>query len=203
MKTKFLARVALVLVLAQTVLILVSWIINAMAPQAAVRSLLSSEGIRWFFGRFVSNLASPLLVWMLLISVAYGAWRTSGLPEALRAMASPGKLYFRQRFALRLALVILLFSVVVILLLTMPSHAILASASGGLFPSSFTRSLVPIVAFIVCAVSLVYASASGKCHSIEDAFRSLYVGISYTLPLWPIYILGVQLYYSFLFVFFR
>ena len=114
MKTKFLARVALVLVLAQTVLILVSWIINAMAPQAAVRSLLSSEGIRWFFGRFVSNLASPLLVWMLLLSVAYGAWRTSGLPEALRAMASPGKLYFRQRFALRLALVILLFSVVVI-----------------------------------------------------------------------------------------
>jgi aminobenzoyl-glutamate transport protein len=203
MKTKLLARLAFLMALAQVVLILVSWIIAAAMPSAAVRSLLSTEGIRWFFGRFTSNLSSPLLVWLLLLAVAWGAWRTSGLPQALRMVVAKRPLSFRQRFAFQLVVAEAIVFLAVISLLTLPSHAILASATGTLFPSSFSRSLVPIVAFAVSAVSLSFAAATGACPSLQHAFRMLTVGISRSAPLWLILILALQLFHSFLFVFFR
>ncbi len=61
-----------VLVLAQLLLMLVSWIWSAAVPASGVRSMLSSEGIRWFFGHFAEMLATPLLVWILLLAAAYG-----------------------------------------------------------------------------------------------------------------------------------
>ena len=63
-----LAMVALSLALAEVMLILVSWLLTAAVPEASMRSLLSSEGIRWFFGHFSDNLATPVLVWLLLVS---------------------------------------------------------------------------------------------------------------------------------------
>ena len=42
----------------QIILILVSWLITAAMPELFVRSLLSSEGIRWFFGQFTSNIGT-------------------------------------------------------------------------------------------------------------------------------------------------
>ena len=67
------------LILAQIVLVLASWLITAAMPDVFPRSLLSPEGIRWFFGTFTANLQSPWLVWLLLISIAWGTLRASGL----------------------------------------------------------------------------------------------------------------------------
>ena len=67
------------LILAQIALVLVSWLITAAMPDVFPRSLLSPEGIRWFFGTFTANLQSPWLVWLLLISIAWGTLRASGL----------------------------------------------------------------------------------------------------------------------------
>ena len=61
-----LAYLMLVLGSMQLLLILASWIVTSVWRGAPLRSLISSEGIRWFFGEFVSNMASPLLVWLLL-----------------------------------------------------------------------------------------------------------------------------------------
>ena len=52
------------LILAQIVLVLASWLITAAMPDVFPRSLLSPEGIRWFFGTFTANLQSPWLVWL-------------------------------------------------------------------------------------------------------------------------------------------
>ena len=74
MKTKsddLLGGAALTLLVAHAVLIILSWLLSAMG-QEDVRSLLSSEGIRWFVGEFTLMLASPLLVWLLLALVALG-----------------------------------------------------------------------------------------------------------------------------------
>jgi aminobenzoyl-glutamate transport protein len=49
------------MVLAELLLVLLSWLLSAMMV-GGVRSLLSSEGIRWFFGQFASVLASAQLV---------------------------------------------------------------------------------------------------------------------------------------------
>ena len=67
MKTKFWAWLTLVLAALQILLILVSWIVSSATQQTYVHSLLSSEGIRWFMGRFSENLATPVLVWLLTV----------------------------------------------------------------------------------------------------------------------------------------
>ena len=63
---RFMAFTALVLLLAELVLILLSWILFAIGEEE-VRSLLSSEGIRWFVGGFTTMVSSPLLVWLIIL----------------------------------------------------------------------------------------------------------------------------------------
>lgn len=197
---RLLAIVALSLGIAQLLLVLLSWIVSAAIPNAPLRSLLSSEGIRWFFGQFTQNLATPVLVWLLLGSIAYGAYKDSGLRTAI---FNPHSLTFREHFALRVSYVVIGVSVLVMLLLTAVPHAVLLSVTGDLFPSSFSDSFVAVVCFIISISSVVYGVMSGRLQGIVDIFRVLTVGISYTCPLWFLYVLVAELYFSMLFVFMR
>ena len=81
-----LPRIALVLCVLWVVLVLLSWVLTAVMPNMAMRSLLSAEGIRWFFGHFAQLLATPLLVWLVLALIAYGTLRASGLPALRRPL---------------------------------------------------------------------------------------------------------------------
>ncbi|MBR1402414.1 MAG: AbgT family transporter [Prevotella sp.] len=199
---KAFAYVALILVIAQVAVILVSWIVTAATQALPMRSLLSSEGIRWFFGEFVSNLASPLLVWMLLAAIAYGALRSSGLLQALRGDEShEHRNSFRHRFALKIVVAEVILYVCIILILTCIPHAVLLSSTGHLFPSSFSQSLVPVITFGVVLVSVTYGLLSSTLSSVVDVFHSLTIGVSYLLPWWFIYVLAVQLWYTICFVF--
>ena len=71
------AIVAFTLLLSEFVLILMSWILSATGMEG-VRSLLSSEGIRWFVGGFAEMVASPILAWIVLLLIAIGAFMQSG-----------------------------------------------------------------------------------------------------------------------------
>lgn len=203
--------VALALIIAQVSLFLVSWLITAARPEIAMHSLLSSEGLRWFFGRFVQNLATPVLVWLLLLSVAYGCVVSSGLGKVLKEWASRRlgtskkaddfTLSYRQRFALRMVIFELCLVIGVMLLLTAVPHAALLSVTGQLFPSSFSASIVPVVAFAICIFSITYGVMSGRFHSVPEIFRSICTGIAPTTPLWILYILAAELYFSVRFVF--
>ena len=64
---RLLAYLVLALALAEVVLVLASWLLSA-TMAGNVRSLLSSEGVRWFFGGFTTMLASPWLVWLVLLA---------------------------------------------------------------------------------------------------------------------------------------
>ena len=66
---RVLSYAVILLLIAQVLLVLVSWLLSASMTEG-VHSLLSSEGIRWFVGQYVNMLASPLLVWLLLLSMA-------------------------------------------------------------------------------------------------------------------------------------
>ena len=70
--------VCLVLLIAEGMLVIVSWLLSATMMEG-VRSLLSSEGIRWFFGSYTDMMASPLLVWLLLMLSALGCLQQSGV----------------------------------------------------------------------------------------------------------------------------
>ena len=179
-------------ILAEVVLVLVSWILAAMMTEG-VHSLLSSEGIRWLFGSFTSILASPLLVWLLLGLMAYGSLRQSGLLSVSRS--------YRDRMALRLAVAVIVVYVAVLLLLTMLPHAVLLSASGDLFPSAFSRSLVPVVAFGVMLTSGAYGVMSGRFRSLADIFDSLASGIRRGAWLLVLYVFLIQFCESLKFVF--
>ena len=182
--------------LALVALVLLSWLLSATMGEG-VRSLLSSEGIRFFFGGFVDMMRTPLLVWILLLSMAFGSLRDSGL---LAAFSSPVNNY-RHRQGLRLLVILLVLYVALMLLLTATPHAVLLSATGGLWPSAFSRALVPIVSFGIIILAVSYGAVTRHFTSLTEVWQSLSDGIAAAAPLLVLYVLLMQLYSSLCFVF--
>lgn len=204
MKSK-LGYIVLTLAIAQILLIFLSWLITAAAIDLPLRSLLSTEGVRWLFGSFVANQLTPLLVCFITASIAGGVFVHSKFYDALRNTFSKGRvnteLAYRERIGLRLALVELLLAIVIMLLLTVVPHAILLSVTGQLFPSNFSVSLIPTLSFILLVMSLSYGVTSGTINSIQKLQEMLSVGLETTAKYLPIYVFGVELYMSVLYVF--
>ena len=191
--------VVLVLVMSELFLVILSWLLSA-TRMDGVRSLLSSEGVRWFFGSFTDMVASPLLVWLLLGLCAWGSLQRSGLFLFFNSQSQVSYRY-REKVAMRVSLVFLVIYLGIIALLTLAPHAILLSATGSLFPSAFSRSLVPIVSFGLCLVSLVFGLMSGRLRGLADILEAFSTGIAQGAPLIIVYLFAVQLYESLRFVF--
>ena len=198
MKTdKILASVVALLVAAQAGLVFLSWFMSATTGR--VHSLLSAEGVRWFCSSFASMLASPILTCLLLLSMAWGSLRGSGLLHHLNPNThhpTPNT-----PSATRLALVTLLVCVLLILMLSVVPHAILLSATGHLWPSPFSRALVPMVALTLIVVSAVYGRSAHIFQSFTDIVSSWTSGVSTCAPLIVLYIFIIQFYESLLYVF--
>ncbi|WP_314955949.1 hypothetical protein [Hoylesella loescheii] len=195
---KYIARLALVLGVFQLIAVLGSWIFKAVNPELPIRSLLSAEGIRWMVGSIGDNLAGRGLVWLLLGSMAFGSVKFCGIldvPRKWKAMS------FWDRFGVMVALAELLVIVVLTLLLTVLPHAVLLGVTGNLYPSSFSKSLFFIVCLSVCFISVSFGVVSSRLRSLEEVCDCLVAGIAYTLPLWLIYVLAIELYASLQFIF--
>ena len=211
MKNK-LGYIVLVLFIAQMALILLSWLLTAAFPELPMRSVLSSEGIRWFFGSFVDNLLSPLLIYLITIMIAYGAFLRSRLFTTTRMMLSniknrltnaPQKTYkfhYRESVGLRIVLAELIAYIIIMMLLTTVPHAILLSVTGQLFPSSFSSSFIPSLSFLITIMSLTYGVASGTIDSIANMHKTLVCGLEIGSKLIPTYLAGIQLYMSIIYV---
>lgn len=211
MKSK-LGWTVLVLVTAQLALILLSWLITAAFPELPIRSLLSSEGVRWFFGSFTANQLTPLLAWFITAAMAVGAcvrsrlWaafctKMSGLLHRRDSTDGRQGLHYRERIGLRLALAEFMVYVIIMLLLTVVPHAILLSVTGELFPSAFSSSLIPSLSFVLIVMSLSYGVASGTVDSVARMHRVLVGGLEAGARIVPAYVIGMQLYMSLLYVF--
>ena len=172
------AVIMLLLLVAQGLVILGSWLITAILPSLQLHSLLSSEGIRWFFGQFSYNLASPIMVWMHL----------------------KRPLDFRQRLALRFVVSELVVLIAVLVLLTLLPHAVLLNIDGHLFPSSFSDSIIPYLSFSACIMGVSYAFLSGHITSLVQTFSMLCSKFDTLSPLFVLYIAAAQLFCSIRFV---
>jgi hypothetical protein len=195
---KYIARFALMLGVFQLIAVLGSWIFKAVNPELPLRSLLSAEGIRWMVGSIGDNLAGRGLVWLLLGSMAFGSVKFCGIldvPRKWKAMS------FWDHFGLMVALAELLVIVVLTLLLTVLPHAVLLGVTGNLYPSSFSKSLFFIICLSVCFISVSFGVVSSRLRSLEEVCDCLVAGIAYTLPLWLIYVLAIELYASLQFIF--
>ena len=179
----------LTVVIAETLLVILSWLLSAMRVEG-VRSLLSSEGIRWFFSSFNDLVASPVLVWLLLLMCALGCLQKSRVTSIFRGTKA---ISFRDRLALYVAIAFLLIYGVIIILLTLMPHAILLSATGHLFPSAFSRSLVPIISFGICVFSVSFGLMAGVMRNLSDILQALSFGIAKGAPLLVFYLFAVQL----------
>lgn len=197
MKHKIFASSIFIFIVLQILVILGSWFVTVMFPTLPVRSMLSSEGIRWFLGQYTSNLASPLLVWLVLAGMTYGTLRSSGLSRAIMYFSN---ISYRQRFALKVVVAELILFAIVLFLMTFLPQAILLSVTGEFFPSSFSRSLIPIVCFLLTLFSITYGLINTSFTSLTDIFNSLTSGITAISPWLVIYVFVIQLYYSILFV---
>lgn len=208
-----LGYIVLVLLVAQLALILLSWLVTAAFPEFPMRSVLSSEGIRWFFGSFVSNQLSPLLIYFIMAVMAVGACVRSRLYDALRETLSntrsslttssnhQHKVHYREKVGLRIALVEFIVYVIIMILLTAIPHAILLSVTGQLFPSSFSSSFIPSLSLIIIIMSLTYGVASGTIDSVAKMHKVLVGGLEVGSRLVPTYVVGIQLYMSIRYVF--
>ena len=191
---KLFTAAVVVLLLCEVLLILLSWTLSATMTDG-VRSLLSEEGVRWLFGSYTDMLQSQWLVWLLLLSMAAGCLWGSGLLTELRTFYHS----YRIRFALRLTLVFLLVYVAVIIMLTAVPHASLLSVTGSLWPSPFSRALIPVLSFGIVLCSMLFGLVSHHFATLSDAVFSLCQGIAKAAPLFLLYVLLMQLLSSFRF----
>ena len=189
---KLVTVLATVLVMAEVVLILASWLLSMMMTNG-VRSLLSGEGIRWFLGHCVDVLQQPLLIWILLLAMSFGALQKCKL-------FSKGVRY-RERLALRVAIIACLVYVGIVVALTFIPHAILLSATGQLTYSPFSRAFIPLLAVGMLLVALAYGFTARTFSSLSAACDAVLYGLARSAPLLLIYVLGMQLYQSYLYVF--
>lgn len=189
---RILPYIALVLALAQLLLILTSWVWSAAMPLSGVRSMLSSEGVRWYLGHFAELMASPVLVWILLGAMTYGA--------VIRCRNNLQGNSYRSSRARIISAGFLVVYVCIVLLLTVFPHAVLLSASGLLWPSPFSASVVPITAFGILLAAILYGVIAGTFQTLSEIYDSLVYGLCRCAPLLPVYILFMQLFESFRFV---
>lgn len=188
------AAAAAALLAAEVLLVLASWLltastVTAQLPIAGVRrSLLSGQGLRWLAAHFAEGLQSPLLVWLLLAAVAAGILRRSQLLSA-----RPSALHAQRLVLLLLPLAV--YTLVVVLLVA-PPHAVLLSATGHLWPSPFSRALVPIVCLGIIIAAVGYGLAARTLTSLTAITDAAVAGLRRAAPLLLHYILAMQLYLS-------
>ena len=195
-------------------------------PESPVRAILSDSGIRWFFGTFVANLSSPLLIYIILLDFAIGTAYYSGTLSAfistIHTIISPILSLFHRtntnnsRAALPPykgerggsprrggslgGLFCLLFEILIVLLLILPRHAILLSATGRLFPSSFSVSLIPIIAFMIFSSSIVSGLFSGALHGYRDVIHCCIRGGGNLKFILAFYVMAMELFKMIIYV---
>jgi len=184
---RIVARLAILLALAEAVLVLLSWLLAATMTEG-VRTLLSADGVRWFFAHFENMIASPALAWLLLMAMAGGALWKSGL------LQPDGSMNYK-RGVVVVTIVLVFYAGAISWLILMP-HAILLSATGRLWPSSFSYALLPICAFgtVICSIS--HGLVVRRFTSLTDVCSSLCYGISKSAPALFLYVLFIQFYES-------
>lgn len=194
---RILAYIAFTLGILQIAVVLISWLVTAAMPELGFHSLLSAEGVRWYFGGVLDNMTSTSLTSIVLLSSGCGAIWKSGLWSVFFRHPE-----YQEKLGLRLALMELLLGIVIMFLLSAVPHAILLSVTGNFFPSSFSRSIVPVITLIFWVMSESYSLIVRNSHvPIEKMFNDFVFGISWAAPIIFIFIVATQLYYSFCFVF--
>lgn len=200
--TRYISNTVCSLAIMEVVLMFSSWIVSTAFPETGLRSLINSEGIRWFLGSFSANLGNDISVWLLLSAMAYGCVSKSEIGKLPLRLSARVPLTFRERLAIVLVAAEVLIVLMVMLLLTSVPQAILLSVTGELFPSSFSRSIVPVADFVLVATAVTYGLVTDNVKTVGDVVGCLVYGCQKAAPLFVLYVFACQLFCSAGYVFF-
>ena len=200
---KWIYDLTLLMVVANIILILASWLLSAAMPTIPMRSLLSPGGIRWYLGTFTVRMANPELIYIIIIAIAWESLSKSNLYSTLfhSFTSQRQELSSQQLFALRTTCGVFLVEIITVLCLILMPHAVLLSITGDIIPSSFSRGFVPILSFMVTSCAILFSLLSGKMHSIYDVGQSMTSAGIWIMPLLLLYIVCNDFFRSFAYVF--
>ncbi|MGM9713340.1 MAG: hypothetical protein ACI3Y5_04380 [Prevotella sp.] len=196
------ALTVVVLTALQIVIIIVSWLVPAIYPYSDMRPLLSSEGIRFLVGRLLSEMSLPPLLWIILSAMSWGLLRGSGLLETVTSLVrSHSAPPFAIRLSLYAAAAVAVAAIIVVGLMTLAPGAILLSATGGIWASSFLYGLIPLIALTVAVAASAYGSFSARFSGVLSFLDAMTAGLRSASPLIVLYVFIMQFVMSLLYVF--
>lgn len=194
--------VAAILIAVLFLMILISWLISSAMPNTHVRSLLNSDGIRWFLGHLIDHICSPVLVWIILLTISYGTLKSSGFMDAmLRVLRGDGKILFRERFSLWITVIEAAVIIAIYVPLVTFPHPILLSSTGELFPSPFSRSIIPVAAMTIVFTSLSFGVISRQIQSFSSAIHIMTSAFSSVSPIIVLYLIATILLHTVCYIF--
>ena len=197
---KFIPYVAVSLIVIEVLLIIGSWIVSSLFPASVTRSILSSEGIRWLLGKCTENFCTPLLVWIIMLAMSIGIVLRCGIFANSSSVEKKESKPFRTRIALMLILAEVIVMTIIMILLAAIPHAILLNVEGNLYPSSFSKFIIPLAALIICICATTYGVTTSCFHSVKQWFDALCYGISKSSIILVFYFIIIQIYYTIRFI---
>lgn len=197
--TRLAARITLGAMVAQFAVVLFSWLLSATSTGSSVRSLLSAEGLRWFWGTVLDGMSSPLLASLLLVAMTTGAAGGCGLWSSVRTALSGGRQTYRHHVALAVSLTLIVLLLAAYAAAGLAPHALLSGVTGSLWISPFLAGLLPAVCIAVMLGAIAYGFQTGTLTGVDDAFHPFVRGLKTAAPLVPPLITLLTLWRSLMF----
>lgn len=158
------------------VVVLASWI--GFAAGFPLHTLLSAEGIRWFFLNNAKIFLAPTQVYLILLISVIGAFKRSGLDEFAIKYFGKDKMTYRQKIAFICMNVYVLIYMIILIALIIPPHAILLSVTGSLTSSPFISGFIPAFTLCLHTAAIIYGSISNRLRNMSECLSVIYWGIA-------------------------
>lgn len=156
---------------------LMSWILDIATAFTAsdidIKSLVSSEGLRWIMRNAMPVLNNIAWGEILLAITALGLLQGSGIIRVLKHLIKRQQLTKMEKRSLLFALSALLVYSTVLYVVTLSQWNILLGVTGTLENSSFIRGLALVLFIGVLVVALIYGFMYGNYRSVLDAVSSI------------------------------
>ena len=184
--------IPMLLIDAIILLVLLSWFVNMWG--GGIRSLLSPDGIRWFFGSFVENIESAPWGLLILILLTAGAVKESEIIDIFKGNGS-----LKQKRALTITSVVLILLYIPLICMTIFGD-ILLSPFGEITNSPLIDGLAGFVLVTIIILSDIYGYISGAFSDFYEVLQGNSYFIRKKSLIFLNFILVAELYCSLIFV---
>ncbi len=183
---------------AEVFLALLSWVLSALFPGCAVRSLLAPAGLRWLLSSYAANVRADAALYCLLAAFALGAFFSSGLARRVFKPGTPCS------WGGRLAAAVFYAGMAAALCFSLSAafypHSFLLGVNGTVWPGPYWKAVFVIFAAVTAASSCLFVLLDCSSGAAEGVFRALTAGLRAAVPFMVLYFLAAETVCSVLYV---